>query len=606
MNRYLSGLFAFFLMGFTLFLSAQETNPTPLDTNYYPLAVGNRWQFVQIDSTFNWSSYPPSSSKNYAVVDYSVTEKTIINNEEYFKINGKWMRYDKAKKIIYLYVNSPKVYLDFKLPVGSIIEGNTVVGKEITTFGNTDYCKGISNSVSGSEFGDESRYFMNNFGMVYYEYTAGSSYTSTTKSLELIGICISDSTQTIAYTDTSGPRISFTSAEINLDNRVSLSVEILHKYSFSPTVYSPDNYISSAFIDYFYFNGVDTVWESRRPMSTQNGTTYNSLVDYKTELIMQGYNLYFRITAADKAIIPNTSFYPVYGFKKIEIASNQIANYYPLKSANKWVYDIEEYNLTTGSHQFVKRQYVYKLKDTLLADNNLYSKMAYDNNIQYERIDPATGITIQYFIDSLGAAQQKILDVLGAQYNKKYFIGRFGIPDTFRCTAISPKTVLHVPNVTTKRMVNLADYRIEYSISNNFGIVAKNYYDYENGIKRYYKALLTAAKIDNVNYGDSTLFVGIEKTETAINPDNFALSQNYPNPFNPNTTIEFNIPRQGDVKLIVYDILGKEINTLINKNLDAGNYSVNFAGTGLSSGIYFYTLKYNGKQTITKKMALTK
>jgi photosystem II stability/assembly factor-like uncharacterized protein len=81
-----------------------------------------------------------------------------------------------------------------------------------------------------------------------------------------------------------------------------------------------------------------------------------------------------------------------------------------------------------------------------------------------------------------------------------------------------------------------------------------------------------------------------------IIPDNFSLSQNYPNPFNPTTKIKFDIPenvkrKTFDVKLIVYDILGKEITTLVNESLQPGAYEVTFDGSNLPSGIYFYQLR---------------
>jgi hypothetical protein len=88
-------------------------------------------------------------------------------------------------------------------------------------------------------------------------------------------------------------------------------------------------------------------------------------------------------------------------------------------------------------------------------------------------------------------------------------------------------------------------------------------------------------------------------------PTNFALYQNYPNPFNPTTTIEFDIPERTNVKLIVYDILGREIETLIDKELEPGKYKLNFNATDLPSGVYFYTLR-TPKSIQTKKMLLIK
>ncbi len=85
----------------------------------------------------------------------------------------------------------------------------------------------------------------------------------------------------------------------------------------------------------------------------------------------------------------------------------------------------------------------------------------------------------------------------------------------------------------------------------------------------------------------------------------FDLSQNYPNPFNPSTIISYSIPKQSNVSLKVYDILGKEVAELVNTEKPAGSYEVDFNAENLSSGIYFYTLKTNNS-VLTKKMMLIK
>jgi len=88
-------------------------------------------------------------------------------------------------------------------------------------------------------------------------------------------------------------------------------------------------------------------------------------------------------------------------------------------------------------------------------------------------------------------------------------------------------------------------------------------------------------------------------------PTRFSLGQNYPNPFNPSTTISFSIPNSEFVSLKVYDVLGKEVTTLVNGHKTAGIYSVQFTTDNLSSGIYFYTFKA-GNFSETKKMILMK
>lgn len=88
-------------------------------------------------------------------------------------------------------------------------------------------------------------------------------------------------------------------------------------------------------------------------------------------------------------------------------------------------------------------------------------------------------------------------------------------------------------------------------------------------------------------------------------PKSFSLGQNYPNPFNPSTNIKFNIPASGIVNISVFDITGRKVSELVNSVLSAGSHEVSWNAAGLSSGVYFYTLK-TAEVTETKKMLLVK
>jgi hypothetical protein len=92
---------------------------------------------------------------------------------------------------------------------------------------------------------------------------------------------------------------------------------------------------------------------------------------------------------------------------------------------------------------------------------------------------------------------------------------------------------------------------------------------------------------------------------TGLIPTDYKLYQNNPNPFNPVTRISFDIPKQGFVSLKVYDILGREVKTLVSEVKQVGSYSVDFDGSGLSSGMYFYRLESEGFSA-TKKMIIIK
>mgnify|MGYP002864293075 CR=1 FL=1 len=90
-----------------------------------------------------------------------------------------------------------------------------------------------------------------------------------------------------------------------------------------------------------------------------------------------------------------------------------------------------------------------------------------------------------------------------------------------------------------------------------------------------------------------------------IKPNVYALNQNYPNPFNPMTKINFALPKQGFVTLKIYDITGREIQTLVNEVKQAGHYTVDFNGAHLSSGVYFYRIQ-SGNFSSVKRMVLVK
>jgi hypothetical protein len=129
--------------------------------------------------------------------------------------------------------------------------------------------------------------------------------------------------------------------------------------------------------------------------------------------------------------------------------------------------------------------------------------------------------------------------------------------------------------------------------------------------------LISAKDADALNYSADGVIdliselgrpqpVDIEKLTT---PETFALSQNYPNPFNPATTIEYSIPENAFVSLKIYDMLGKEVASLVNKTQGTGTYIIDWNASNLSSGVYFYKLSATGSKgnfIETKKMILSK
>jgi hypothetical protein len=97
----------------------------------------------------------------------------------------------------------------------------------------------------------------------------------------------------------------------------------------------------------------------------------------------------------------------------------------------------------------------------------------------------------------------------------------------------------------------------------------------------------------------------IEEMPNQVVPKEFRLEQNYPNPFNPSTTIQFAVPQQAIVSLKLFDLLGREIATLIEEDIKPGAYKLTFKSDGLPSGIYFYQFRSDGFVE-TKRLTLLK
>jgi hypothetical protein len=111
--------------------------------------------------------------------------------------------------------------------------------------------------------------------------------------------------------------------------------------------------------------------------------------------------------------------------------------------------------------------------------------------------------------------------------------------------------------------------------------------------------------LQNISISVSVTRVDDKNTDTDDKASYFSLLQNCPNPFNPSTKIKFSVPQLSQIQIKVYDMLGKEIETLVNEEKAAGSYEMAWYADGLPSGVYFYRLQA-GDFVETKKMILMK
>ncbi len=223
------------------------------------------------------------------------------------------------------------------------------------------------------------------------------------------------------------------------------------------------------------------------------------------------------------------------------------------------------------------------------SDNDV--KIAFSDNTQYP--------PKYYYTKGLPVTSKKELSVPGDGY---LLINSSGVGLEIMKTNQTPQFYFHSFSSNNDYTTYLPDYTTADPVISNG--------DYIRMIdSTFYFDAINLTNTDNTVYiyslklGDAVTGISSDKINI---PKIFRLNQNYPNPFNPTTTITYQLPINSKVTLNIYDILGRQIKTLVNKLQQAGNYKVNFDASKLSSGVYFYRLTMNNGFTQTKKMLLLK
>ncbi len=221
--------------------------------------------------------------------------------------------------------------------------------------------------------------------------------------------------------------------------------------------------------------------------------------------------------------------------------------------------------------------------------NQQYQVAGIDTTINYNNVN----IPLRFLFNGRKLADENLQTALGNFLCKKFVISN----SINYLIILPPLPPVAVPILTIQDTVWIAPGNWivqDITPSTNVDLTFAGFENYNiPGLKREVLALPT--EISN------------EENENIT----FILEQNYPNPFNPSTQIKFSIADRGNVIIKVYDILGKEVVTLLNKDLDLGNYQVTFKGDNLSAGIYFYSLNFSGHNqahnfSSTKKMLYVK
>ena len=367
------------------------------------------------------------------------------------------------------------------------------------------------------------------------------------------------------------------------------------------------------------------IYESENPFyitidSTQSGLIY--LADGKQILksINAGIDFSYYKTLPNKLvgiykkpdseILYAASKYQIYevGPDTVEVIKSvpvptRLFEYYPLNVGNRWIFNfasISYWPFPIFTYDTFSRTVVdYVIKENNKSYFKIDEKFLSSNYISsiYERIDSSSGKILRYNAECPDSEQ--VVDDLSGDVGDSLQVNRFENCQNYIQTVFESVEVYNEFGInSSKRKYNYNGLLfVDYSLARGVGLEhILTGYDFGTDVYD-----LKGFIIDGVVYGDTTL------TNLDENPDQmptkFELSQNYPNPFNPSTSIQYAVSNRQFVSLKIYDILGKEIATLVNEEKPAGNYKIEFNASSLSSGVYFYTLRA-GSFVQTNKMIL--
>jgi hypothetical protein len=277
---------------------------------------------------------------------------------------------------------------------------------------------------------------------------------------------------------------------------------------------------------------------------------------------------------------------------------DDVFSWFPLRIGNRWIYSNEE-NIERARSRWKTS---WEVVENLSIENKIYTEIMvseYHNNSsepgitknQYFRTDSTKGLIYKAYLDNDTITQEELYMDLLAEVGDS-------IPVENGIILIN-ETSSDLFNLnTTKREFRgvITPYRILEFVK-GFGLS----FNLTEDLLSFATDSLKGCVINGVVYGDTSLITGVNDKPQGV--FSYKLEQNYPNPFNPTTTIRYRIPETGLVTLKVFDVLGKEVITLVNEEKLSGNYEVKFNGSNLSSGVYFYRLTAD-TFTTTKQMIL--
>jgi len=491
------------------------------------------YYFIEVtaDSTFDANKY-------YFVKSYSDRDGLY---------ESFWLRYDHNNQTIFQHGNDTTViFMDFNLPNGSsfvyfnpitgVSANRTVFESTATHFGMTRNTKGFVDdgfwarmkewvdTVGVKPFGPLIQVLqLNNQDTTYFEYNYGPDFSYFQPSLK---------TNEFNFVDT---------------------LFVWHHYTNNSGPGYKD-FIDYLCLDTYYKSSSDSILGTKIYSTSFLPWGQRVVFNLDQNLIKQGYEFYYIVTAKDKGLIPKYRTSPTTGYYKLiydpspaQVLFSQDSIYIPTLS-------------DSGSVQIINTSdYLVKI-DSIISVGSFYGYRGFFRKPGFEY--PF------YLFQTLPSPQWS--DTLGI--------------------IIPPHDSINVSFYEVD-LCPVCDYEVQEYFKDTlrfvFTFIDGNVYSFSNSIP-----------ISGEGHPS-------DLDEDEILPNEFVLHQNYPNPFNPSTSIQYAISSRQFVSLKIYDVLGNEISTLVNEYRDAGNYEAEFNASKLSSGVYYYQLK-TGDFIQTKKMIYLK
>ncbi len=586
----------------------QTANAQP----YFPLKVGNQWQFFE-------EAYWPDGGISFRRfrTHYIAHEDTIDGKIWYqFSLDTCLYSYDNSTDTLSILWGAdgiPRLYIDFRIsPPASyssysafFAQGEPSLGTTyaldgtVTVQGVTYPYKGVRIEKTIGVYPYRSyRYFVRGLGMLFMQ--EGSGYP------RLLSAKVSDGdTLRVIYPVSSPvihklfiPQRDYTRSDDTIKFlSLTTNANSIPAWSYTWHNYPAVSYNDKIYIIKFYYQKDSLLRTDTSSFSLEEGWTEFSVpYDYNTALMTTEYKIYAVVT--DKAVVPKYLKYPSAGFMT-NMPFVHALMLDPMLNNNRYIYE-EMYLDTAG----VWRRAGYsslEYSGQVILSNKKYIQIYKNSELySYRRYDTTRSRTYEILPPS---DTEYIREVFDLRPGDSATVARGMKQFNVTCDYEMPADSFGFVSIQ-KKYSSIGSDSLSYIYKNGIGLIEEQYYGELNGIPQKRKIVLRYAKVGTRIFGDTLWLTGVNEKEIKQKKAEIKLSV-YPNPLNNAATFIYELPEGSIVNLKIFDILGREIATLVNEEKPAGNYEVEFNGTGIAPGIYFYRIQA-GDFTETKKMMLVR